>query len=206
MLIPTIGMEFIPATDSGQINISATLPNNTVLSETSVVAERMSKIIDDVPEVKDIFLSVGGSSGMGMGSSSNSISMTVMLTPSDERSRGVDEVSNDISSRLSGIAGADITVSGADMVMSGSDPISIQIKGNKTETLRDLATEVTEIVKSVDGIATAENSFTEGVMELNVVVDRDKAAFYGVNSASVYSTLNTALQGKSLSSYKGGRG
>ena len=130
--------------------------------------------------------------------------MTVMLTPSDERSRGVDEVSNDISSRLSGIAGTDITVSGADMVMSGSDPISIQIKGNKTETLRDLATEVTEIVKSVDGIATAENSFTEGVMELNVVVDRDKAAFYGVNSASVYSTLNTALQGKSLSSYKGG--
>lgn len=204
VLIPTIGMEFIPATDSGQINISATLPNNTVLSETSVVAERMSKIIDEVPEVKDLFLSVGGSSGMGMGSSSNSISMTVMLTPSDERSRGVDEVSNDISSRLSGIAGADITVSGADMVMSGSDPISIQIKGNKTETLRDLATEVTEIVKSVDGIATAENSFTEGVMELNVVVDRDKAAFYGVNSASVYSTLNTALQGKSLSSYKGG--
>lgn len=204
VLIPTIGMEFIPATDSGQINISASLPNNTVLSETSVVAERMSKIIDDVPEVKDIFLSVGGGSGMGMGGSSNSISMTVMLTPSDERDRSVDDVSNDIGSRLSGIAGADITVSGADMVMSGSDPISIQIKGNKTETLRELATQVTDIVESVDGIATAENSFTEGVMELNVVVDRDKAAFYGVNSASVYSTLNTALQGKSLSSYKGG--
>ena len=157
-----------------------------------------------MPEVKDIFLSVGGSGGMGMGSSSNSISMTVMLTPSDQRDRSVDDVSNDISSRLSGIAGAEITVSGADMIMSGSDPISIQIKGNKTETLRELATEVTTLVESVDGIVKAENSFTEGVMELNVVVDRDKAAFYGVNSASVYNTLNTALQGKSLSSYKGG--
>ena len=204
VLIPSIGMEFIPSTDSGQINISASLPNNTVLSETSTVAERISKIIEEVPEVKDIFLSVGGSGGMGMGSSSNSISMTVMLTPSDQRDRSVDDVSNDISSRLSGIAGAEITVSGADMIMSGSDPISIQIKGNKTETLRELATEVTTLVESVDGIVKAENSFTEGVMELNVVVDRDKAAFYGVNSASVYNTLNTALQGKSLSSYKGG--
>lgn len=202
VLVPVIGMEFIPSTDSGQINISATLPNNTILSESTMTAERMSAIIKQVPEVESIFMSVGGNTMLG--SSSNSISMTVLLSASDMRQRSVDEVANDISGRLANIAGIDLTVSGSDMVMSGSDPISIQIKGDKNDTLKELAEQVTDIVAGVEGVAKAENSFSKGNTELNIVVDRDKATFYGISSAQVYSTLNTALQGKKVSTYKGG--
>ncbi len=204
VLVPMIGMEFIPTADSGQINVSATLPNNTMLSETSLTAERMSAIIKQVPEVDSIFMSIGGSSGMGMGGGSNSISMTVLLCPSDERERSVDDVANDLSERLANIAGIELSVSGSDMIMSGSDPISIQIKGDKNDTLKGIAEDVTAIVASVDGVVKAENSFSEGDTELNIVVDRDKATFYGVNSAQVYSTLRTALQGRTVSTYKGG--
>lgn len=204
-LVPKVGMEFIPAQDAGQLNINVTLPNNTVIGETGAVAARISAIVEQVPEVDTIFASVGSSGGM-MGGGGNSASFTVMLVPVNERVRGIDEVSKDIETKLGGIAGAEIEVYGSSMVMGSSDPISVALKGQDKETLAELADSVTAVMEGIEGIDRVESSLSNANEELNIVINRDRAAFYGVNSAQVYQSVSGALQGMKVSTFKSSSG
>ena len=200
-LAPMVGMEFIPSYDSGQINVSLELPSGTVIEETGAMTARVATTLEQIPEVDSVFTNVG-SSGM-MGGSSNVASMTVLLTPSSERERSIDTVSKEIESKLSGIAGADVTVSGSDMIMGGADPISVGIKGQDLDTLKELSDSIEQVMLQVDGIDKVSSSFDEANEELNIHVNRERAAFYGINSAQVYSTIYVALQGQTISTYKG---
>ncbi|MGI6629519.1 MAG: efflux RND transporter permease subunit [Bacillota bacterium] len=68
-LIPFIGMEFIPKTDSGELALTVELDKGTVLEETDKVARDIESRLSDIPEIETVFVNVGGASMMGTSSS-----------------------------------------------------------------------------------------------------------------------------------------
>lgn len=200
-LVPLVGTDFIPSYDSGQINVSLSLPNGTVIEETGAVTARVANIVNQIPEVESVFTSVGGS-GIMMGSAS-AANMSVALTPSSQRDRPISQISKDIEARLANIAGVEVTVSSDDMIMGGSNPISVGVKGQNMDTLKELAGNIEQMMVDIEGIDKVTNSFDKANEELNIRIDRERAAFYNVNSAQVYSTIYVALQGQTISTYKG---
>ena len=194
-LIPFIGAELFPSQDAGQISVSVNMPSNTVLSETKQVADYVEDIIARTPEVDLIMNTVEG----------NSASITVVLVPLDQRDRSSADVAHALQNQLDNIPGADITASAMDMISMGSGgSISIQIQGNNPDDLEQLAGSIEAAMRSVDGAVNIDNSVKDTDEELNIIIDRDKAAYYNISANNVYQTVSLALNSSTISKYRGG--
>lgn len=206
LLIPFIGAELIPSQDSGQISISIEMPNGTVLEETEKVAQQVEAVVRTVPEADLILNSAGGNGAMSMGgSSTNTASLVVVLTPLEDRNRSSEEIAHELQRQVETIPGATVTVTATDMMMpSSGGAISINIKGDNAEDLERLANEVEAIMYQVDGTVNIENSVADQDEELNIIIDRDKAAYYHISASTVYQTVAMALNDVTVSTYRGG--
>ena len=79
---------------------------------------------------------------------------------------------------ISDIPGADINVSGAASIeaMFADHDFSIELMGKETDTLQEIGNEMTEQIKQLDVVDTAELDITEGNPEIQVVIDRKQLA------------------------------
>jgi HAE1 family hydrophobic/amphiphilic exporter-1 len=201
LLLPYVGMEFIPAQDTGEYSVSVSLPRGVALRETLRVAREVEAILDDIPENARVMGDVGGGGGivglsLGGGGGSSGASFTGSLVPLGERGRSIDEIMDDIRGRLGAIPGIEYEVSssGGLMLMMGSD-IVIYLLGDDLEQLKIIADSVARRVETIDGTREVTTSLETGNPEINVFVDRQKASQYGLNSATVAATVSAAVSG-----------
>ena len=138
------------------------------------------------------------------GSTTNIATIYGQLVPLNERDRDVNQVVDEIREKSQGIPGAEISISAQSMIMGTTSPISLTIKGEELDVLEDLANQVAEKVKQVQGTREVTTSFEEGSPEISIYIDREKAAQYGVSSYQAASSLRSALQGVVATKYRTG--
>ncbi|NGQ97381.1 efflux RND transporter permease subunit [Brevibacillus sp. SYP-B805] len=204
-LVPFIGMELMPTTDQGQVSISISLPNGTELEKTQETLTVAQTIVSKIPEVETIFTSLGSASAMrGNNASSSSASLLLILSDLSKRKRTTAEIVEEIRQKLNRFPGARVRVSAAGgMGMpglggqgfgGGSAPIAYAVRGNDEETLTDLAQRLTAAIAEVDGVREADNTLEESSPEIQVTLDRVRAAELGVTQASLSSAIQAALR------------
>ena len=205
MLLPLVGMEFIPASDTGEYSVSVSLPRGVALRETLRVAEQVEAILNEIPENDRLISNVGGGGGGGAGmllgggggGGSHRASFSGTFIPFAERQRSMDEILDDIRERLKSIPGIEYTVasSGGNMLAMGGSNIVVNLLGDDREQLRVIADAIAARIELIEGAREVTTSFEIGTPEVEVVVDRQKAAQYGLNYATVASTISTAVSG-----------
>lgn len=206
---PLVGAEFMPTMDEGYVKVQVDLPNGTNLDETDRYITAVEKLAEKIPEVRNIYSNVGftGSESMGGESSSDRGQVYFELSEKGERSRSSEAVAEEIRGLVKGMPGADITVSATGPASEGQgtgSAIQIDIKGDDLDTLKRLSDETAEIVRQVPGTTQVTTSLAEGLPEISVRVNRDKAAQYGLGGAEVASTLRTAIDGSVATQYRTG--
>ncbi len=209
--VPMVGTELIPEMDQGQISISASLPKGTNIETTDKTMKDIYGRIKDIPEIGTTYLSIGsmGTASLSVGGSSNSGSFNVNLKPLSERKRSTDEVADEIRNRLSPVPGVKITVSTGLMAMAGGSAddltgtgISIDIKGDDLDVLRDISGQVAERAKSITGTRDIQTSFSEGEPEYVIRLRDDTATGYGLTTAQVAQAVQNAVKGATATRYK----
>jgi len=211
-LIPVIGAEFLPKTDSGSINIDFELADGTKLDETNRLISDFYDKIADMPEIQDALISIGSGGMSSMtsslgGSSANVGSITLQLVPLSEREASSEQIAEEIRKIAENTPGADISVRAVSTMdfAGGSLPaVSISIEGNDFDKLEQISNQVMEIVKSVPNTREVTSSLEEGKPELRIKVDRDKAALYGITSGQIAQAVSSAISGMTATKYKVG--
>ncbi len=206
--IPLVGAEFMSSMDSGEISITVEMDRGTAIEHTTAVINQMEEILSDVPEVTTIFTSIGSSGNMAMSNSvqSDKAAITVRLVPKDDRKKDVATVTEEIRQAMTGIPGAKIKVNVASTFSMGTSTsdIAIQVKGDDLDMLRDLATQVTDVVRKVPGTREVASSLSDGTPEMRIKVDRQRAATYGLSPIQVSSAIRNAMSGSVATTYKVG--
>ena len=90
-----IGSEYAPAEDDGNFSVSVTMPPGTSLTGTDAVVRRVEAGLKNIPEVENIFTSVGGGGGFG-GGGSRSGNISIQLKDKHHRERSVFQVLADV--------------------------------------------------------------------------------------------------------------
>ncbi|MDN5347526.1 MAG: hydrophobic/amphiphilic exporter (mainly bacteria), family [Clostridia bacterium] len=209
LLLPLVGFEFFPASDQGELTVSINLAKGTVLEETSRVADRVVEIIQRQPEVKDIYLEIGSSGGTASflgGETPEAANIQVTLVDLNARKRSAAEVAAAIRKEVAHIPGAEITVAAASFMRHGISgaPVQIDIHGEDFKVLEQLAAEVKKRVETVPGAVSVKSSLEEGRPQVEVVVDRERAAFYNLGAVQIGNTVAAAIQGKVATRYRVG--
>ena len=214
-LIKFIGAEFLPEVDQGYFQILLKMPVGTDLKRTNQVMAQIEEIIiKNVPELKIIAVS-SGLSGEGMEAldaifqgvtGPHAANVWVELVPVSERNRSTFEIVELLRSKVKDIPDADIKFSIESMGWMSSlgapAPIVVEIRGYDLETSRRIAEEVAEIIKITPGARDVRIDREEGLPELQIIIDRDRASALGLNLAQIANTIKTNIKGTVASLYR----
>lgn len=204
-LVPMVGMEFIPSFDQGELAVEVQLPAGTQLEQTAEVLMDLGNYLSTTPGVENVFINVGagGLGGdPGFNSSGNTGSIYARLVPLDQRELSTDEVLKKMIAYGESIPDVDLQASSVQSGGFSGSPISVEITGDELDVLKDISQEVRGIVASVEGTLNVEDSFSDTRPELQVIINRDIAATYGLNFNQIMQTVRTGFNGQTASLMK----
>ncbi|WP_164218423.1 efflux RND transporter permease subunit [Virgibacillus sp. YIM 98842] len=198
-LVPMIGAEFIPAADQGQMEIRVETRLGSSLEYTEGMVEQVNERLEDYESFIETSFVTIGSAGFGTG---NQATYTMQLIPAGERDQSTTEIARDMDEDFRDIAGAEITVNSLDGGMGLGDPIQIQVSGPEHEVVNELSEQVIEEISQVEGIFNPESSATDGVPQMNIHVDHDAAAMYGLTQEQVLSQVRLQFTQQVATQYR----
>ncbi|MDH7568537.1 MAG: efflux RND transporter permease subunit, partial [Armatimonadota bacterium] len=206
LLVPHIGVELMPKTDSGDFNIQVKMPPGTALEKTDQVVRRVEAIVREHPDVNTCFAAAGSSLSLrGTGTSLMPYRGSVMVKLKKERTHTTPEVIRALRREFAQIPGATIMPDQFDivsMLIGGSQNLEINIFGDDLTTLWNLSQDVMRRVRAVPGFENVDVNWQEAMPEIQWRVDREKAIQMGITFSDVANTLNTATNGTIATYYQ----
>ncbi len=205
LLLPFIGSEMLPQTDSGNFTVNVKHPVGTALAVTDRTMRAVEQHLLADPDVQTVFSAAGTSLSL-RGSTTAQIayqgSATVQLK--DNRKSSTQENIKLVQHDLSSIPGARIVVTPYDLVSQlltgGAQNMEIDIFGQDYNQVMQLAQQALIELRAVPGLEGTDIGIQENTPELHWNVDRKKAQEFGISFQDVANTLNAASNGL-LSTY-----
>ncbi len=84
----------------------------------------------------------------------------------------------------------------------GGDGFTVQISGDSTEVLNDLAVDVARILESLEGLKDVRSDGDAGNKEIRVQIDRTRAANVGLSTEFIAQSVAVAMRGENLREYR----
>jgi len=213
-LIPIVGTEFFPRSDSGNFQLTLELQPGIRLEETIEYVKKVEEIIrKDFPEIEFI----SGRSGVndqgfsailfGQREAANISSIQVRTAPKSKRQRTIFEMADLLRKKLEvipGIKSFTINTSGSMSMLTGgsSAPIEVDIIGPNIDETYQLATRIKEQMTKIEGTRDVRIDIGDPRPELQITLQRDKMALNGLNTALVASTLRNYYYGFTPTKYR----
>ncbi|MCD7800619.1 MAG: efflux RND transporter permease subunit [Ruminococcus sp.] len=199
------GVSFMPDMDSTQISVSLTMPDGSILDETIETSnDVMEKIQNEIEEVDTIgaMLSGGMASTLGIGGDTSETEVSMYVILKEDKKRTSQEIATQINTMFED-SDFELSASGSSMDLSalGGSGITINIKGSELDTLQTIATDISEILSTVEGVGEVDDGMENPSPQLKITVDKEKAMLNGLTVAQIYmelageiSTSSTATQ------------
>ncbi len=204
ILLTQLGSEFLPTLEEGNLWIRATLPPTISLQAGDAMVNRMRQIIDAYPEVITVTSQHGRPDDGSDASGFNNVELFCPLKPFDQWPHGENKAKliAQLQKQLTGeFVGTDFNFSQyiQDNVEEGLSGIkganAAKIIGPDLTVLERLAAEVYTQMQRVRGIQDLGIFHVLGQPNLDVRIDRAKAARYGLNTGDITSVLQAAMGG-----------
>ena len=199
-----LGSEFLPALEEGNLWIRASMPQTIGLEAGEPATNKMREILLRHPEVITVVSQHGRPDNGSDASPFSNVELFVPLKPYEEWRVGytkdmlIGELQHEFNDELPGI---DFNFSqyiqdNVEEALSGvKGANSVKIIGRDLPTIERIASDVMHQMQQVRGIVDLGIFHVLGQPNLNVKVDREKAARYGLNTGDVNTVIQAALAG-----------
>ena len=199
-LLPFIGREFLAPVDTGEFSIVLEMDPGTRMYDMVNATAVLLRSLVERPEVETTYSAIGSV----FGGEINTATLGVKLKPLRERRRPQDQIIADFRRTLPPIPGARIsfTTAGGIGAASYQAPIELFIRGPRIDAANRIAWRVADLVRGVRGTADVFASVQRGQPEYDVVINRSKAADYGLGTGELAALLRTMVEGGIATRYK----
>jgi hydrophobe/amphiphile efflux-1 (HAE1) family protein len=204
LLLKEIPRELTPSEDQGIFIARLTTPVGSSIDATDAAAKRVEAILDGRPEVLRRFVSLGGGGG-GPGGQVNSGVIFVTLVPKDQRSTSAMEFANSLRPELAKIP--DLKVFFQDPSQQGFTarrgyPVEFSVRGPEWERLAEISESMMARMRASDLFQDVDSDYQQGMPEVSVYPDRDRAAAMGVSMEDIGRTLLVLVGGTRVGAYE----
>jgi len=210
MLLGRLGGEFLPLMDDGRVMVKVKLPAGGSVHETDQALRKLEQELADDPLIASVFSLAGGQvKGLYTYEVANEGELDLQLVPKAERNVSTAEYVARLRQIVGKVPLPGIKAMARQMPVKGihgmgASDIVVEIRGQDTETLSDLAGRAAHAMQEAGGFANVNISMDLSRPEYHVHVDRAKAAELGVSVADVASALRTLITGTVPTRYRDG--
>ena len=206
-LVPRIGTEFLPSLDEGSIAVQTFRIPSISMSQSLALQTKAEKLLKQFPEVIDVVSKTGradiASDPMGIELSD----VIVTLKPHEEwtTTKSKEELVEKMREALSQLPGVASSFSQpialrVDELVSGvKSAIGIKIFGEDLDVLKQKADAVARVLGKIDGAADINVEKVSGLAYLQIEINRDKIARYGINVSDIQDVIEAAIGSKEAS-------
>lgn len=200
VLFSKVPTDFVPAMDSGKLNIEAELPLGYTLDQTAALMELIETRIKAHPEVKSILTNLGKISDTNEGV--NLALTKVELVDKKQRQISDQQLATVITKELSDIPNAQIRVNAVSGFASGNAPIDFYVQGHDVTKVEQYTAQLIAKMRQIPGLMNINTSSRAGKAEITIYPDRVKLAEAGVTMQELAMLLRTSVEGTEVTLYK----
>lgn len=212
LLIPVVGSEYMPKTDTREFSLELKLPEGTQLDRTAGTVQSIEEMIINIlgDELDIIYSQIGPSPGTGSNDQAifqdeNAASIKIILNKEGKFSS--DAIISSLGKVLRDIPDLEVRFirdeTALQEILGTSDaPVEIEIQGEDFEQIERLTAQVMEIISGMEELYNVKTSIEEGSPEIEVIIDRLRAGMYNVDVNSISSQLMDQLMGKNAGQFE----
>ena len=198
-----LGSEFLPTIDEGNMLVRATMPASISLTRAMDVSSQIEKKLLEFPEVDTVVAKIGRADLGGDPESVSNDELYVRLKPKAQwkTAKTKDELVDAMRRRVEGFPGVEFNFSQViqtrnDELISGINAqIAVKIFGEDQETLHQVGEQIRDAMSHTRGVEDLAVEQVAGEEHLEIELDRDKIARYGLNIADVLEVTKIAIGG-----------
>jgi heavy metal efflux system protein len=205
LLARTLGAEFIPRLDEGDISLSTVRLSSVALSEAAAGNGRVERALRKVPEVVTVVTRSGSpevaTDVMGI----ELADVFVTLKPKNEWRTA--KTKGELIERMNGALAREVPGTGFswtqpiemrfnELIAGVRSDVAVKLFGDDLETLRKTGEQITRALAAIPGAEDVKLEQTAGLPVIRIHVDRDRCARYGIPVGDVLDTVEATRAGK----------
>lgn len=199
-----IGAAFITPSDRGEFIVQLEASSQTPLYQTNKMTLEVEKLLLSKPEVVKTFANVGTQSGAMGGTTgfSNVSEIAVMMVDKKDRKISADDFASQIRDEASQIPGLKVAVLPTSITGNSEAPIQIAVKGTDMDSIWKGAQELFKVVSATPGTDYVKYSTKAPKPEIEITLNREKLADYGLTTPDVATAVQLAFRGNDQTKFK----
>lgn len=199
-----LGSEFLPELNEGTVWINVMLPPSISLTEAQKTCGQIRALVRESPEVRTVVSKTGRPEDGTDPKLINMAEFFVDLKPKEEWTRKItkDQLLAEMEERILTIPGIDPSFSQPirDNILESISQIDgqivVKVFGADIKVLHEKAQEMVNAISPVRGVERAFIDRAGQIPQLQIDIDRARAARYGLNVSDIEDVIETAIGGK----------
>jgi cobalt-zinc-cadmium resistance protein CzcA len=204
----TMGGEFIPKFDEGDIAMQALIKPGSSLTESIEASKKLQNIVNQFPEVKTMVSRIGvaeiPTDPMPMDIADSYIILEKdksKWTSADSKEELIEKIQEKISviSGVNFVFTQPVELRFNELLTGVREDVAIKLYGEDLEVLAKKIQEIADVIRTVPGAADLNVEATRGLPQMTVVYNRAKMAQYGVTVDELNHYVSAAFAGETAS-------
>ncbi|MBK7659220.1 MAG: efflux RND transporter permease subunit [Betaproteobacteria bacterium] len=200
-----LGGEFLPPLDEGDLLYMPSALPGLSAGKASELLQQTDRLIKSVPEVARVFGKAGRAETATDPAPLEMFETTIQLKPRDQWRPGmtmeklIEELDRTV--KVPGLANIWVPPirNRIDMLATGiKSPVGIKVSGESLVEIERIASDIERAVKDIPGVSSALAERLMGGRYIDIDIDRERAARYGLNVADVQSLVSAAIGGENI--------
>jgi multidrug efflux pump subunit AcrB len=207
-----LGIEMFPDTEPSRITVTVQAPEGTNIAQTNNFALQAEAIIQRYGNIEHMTTTVGNERPNLAEVNLDMIDRELRKGPGEA---GTPEGmiyfhnSNDTMAALrhdlvTSLVGADVTVEKEDQGPPVGAPINVEIHGDEYTVMAELAETLKSTIQGIPGIVDLTDDYEPGLPEIQVEIDKERAALLGLDAYSIGFLLKGSVNGVEIGKYHEG--
>jgi Cu(I)/Ag(I) efflux system membrane protein CusA/SilA len=200
-----LGSEFMPPLDEGDLLYMPSALPGISAGKVAELLQQTDRLIKTVPEVQSVFGKAGRAETATDPAPLEMFETTIQFKPRSQWRAGMttDKLVAELDSIVKVPGLSNIWVppirNRIDMLATGiKSPVGVKVAGMNLAEIDRIAAEVERIVKRIPGVSSALAERLSGGRYIDLKIDRDRAARYGMNISDVQSIVAAAIGGDNV--------
>ena len=200
-----LGSEFMPPLDEGDLLYMPTALPGLSAGKAAELLQQTDRLIATLPEVESVYGKAGRAESATDPAPMEMFETTIQFKPKSEWREGmtadmlVDELDKIV--RVPGLTNIWVPPirNRIDMLATGiKSPVGVKVTGADLGTINKVAVNIEKAVKNIEGVSSAFAERLTGGRYVDVDIDRDLAARYGMNISDIQSIISSAVGGMNI--------
>ena len=200
VFIPTLRIQMMTGGSDDSVTLNLTMPIGTTLSETTAVIKSFEKICEE--EIKG-YTTLITSIGTGWGSSSSyKASIQINLPSTEEQIDTSETIQQKLRAHFGDFTDARFSFSQGFMRQMTGASFKLKIRSDDLDAALKVASQVRDVMDSIPDVGEVSIDTEEGLPEVEIEIDRQRAYSFGVDVTTVAREINYAINGVTATTYR----